>query len=513
MFKNIQKKLLLENPIIWNTKLVPMLLIVVLLHLIFFALGYYEGTIDFTNQTKVDIEVSAILFGILLIILITILWLVHYFKNNSLKTFYTKSKNSLFYEWLQVFIVCLLLITFFVSFQIGEQLHHKSYYSKEETIERCKIISQADVFIDGYFKRTEIDSIVSNFIGNSTKNIALSNQNQNNVEDVTETYAEETVDYSGFVYKDHVMFKNKKYDENSLINRQCFEFYMLDEAQDSLNNLEVKNWLFEDNQKEVKNLMNTYLSLIKEHQLATNLNVEKWFKITYNKPEFKDFLYIVPFLKEYETEDSYSYNSNYSKSYINHNNNKYSKYFVQQDVLKNKYQIVSKAHTNPFIEFESVLAYLFAALGFSLLLFSFRVTSSKSWLIALVSFGVLNIIFGVITAVLTSEMAYLYFVLFSILGAIIYFFVIYFNQRSIQLSKIALNLFLWTFGFLIPIVYFLIFDNYKRERNLYKNYNSPEYNWFNTHILEMLTANFAIAIIVIFVMSRIIRNWKGMPEE
>ena len=44
------------------------------------------------------------------------------------------------------------------------------------------------------------------------------------------------------------------------------------------------------------------------------------------------------------------------------------------------------------IEYEGILAYLFAALGFSLLIFSFRVTSGKSWLIALVSSGILNII-------------------------------------------------------------------------------------------------------------------------
>ena len=70
MFKDIQKQLLLKYPLLWNTKFVPMLGIGLLLHLIFFGLGYLDGTIDFSNKTKFDISVFSVLIGILLGIII-----------------------------------------------------------------------------------------------------------------------------------------------------------------------------------------------------------------------------------------------------------------------------------------------------------------------------------------------------------------------------------------------------------------------------------------------------------
>ena len=51
MFKDIQKKLLLKYPLLWNTKFVPMLIIGVIYHILYFILGYTEGSIDFTGKT------------------------------------------------------------------------------------------------------------------------------------------------------------------------------------------------------------------------------------------------------------------------------------------------------------------------------------------------------------------------------------------------------------------------------------------------------------------------------
>ena len=56
-------------------------------------------------------------------------------------------------------MVSTLLFTFYVPFHVGKQLHQKSYYSLEETANRCKTIATADMFIDGSFGDTELDSI------------------------------------------------------------------------------------------------------------------------------------------------------------------------------------------------------------------------------------------------------------------------------------------------------------------------------------------------------------------
>ena len=516
MFKDIQKKLLLKYPLLWNTKFVPMVAIGLLLHLIFFGLGYLDGTIDFSNRNNLDIEVTCILFGVLLVIIIIILWLVNYFKNNSLKSFYSKSKYSLFYEWLQIFVVSTLLITFYLSFSVGKQLHQRSYYSLEETTNRCKTIATADMFIDGSFGETEIDSLASGLIDSLGNKVA---QNYNPEDADTAEYATEKESMAveavaAYTYKDHIIFNGKKYDQFSLVNRNTFEFTVISREQDSLNRIKVQNWLHQDNQAEVKKLMDNYLKLIREHNLATNLTLDKWFQAVYKAPEFDEFLYIQPYLKEYETDESYN-NSYVYATKVGNEERKYSKYFIQQDVLKEKYDTVSEAHTDSFFNIEMILGFLYGAFGLSILIFSFRVTSGKSWLIAVVTTGVINIVYGIFTAITGVGNMYAYLILFTILGIIFYFFLIYFNKKNLQLSRIALNLFLWSFIGIIPLIYFIIQEHYASsyDYRIGYNYTSPEYQWMRDHTIHMFSINFILAILTLFFLSKIIRNWKGISED
>jgi hypothetical protein len=108
MLTKIQKYLLLNHPIIWNTKFFPMLVFGFIFNVLFFGLGYLNGTINFQEYYNSDSIALPMIFGILTIILTLIVWLVFYFKNNSLKSFYKKSNYALFYEWLQVFTIILL---------------------------------------------------------------------------------------------------------------------------------------------------------------------------------------------------------------------------------------------------------------------------------------------------------------------------------------------------------------------------------------------------------------------
>ncbi len=516
MFKDIQKKLLLKYPLLWNTKFVPMVAIGLLLHLIFFGLGYLDGTIDFSNRNNLDIEVTCILFGVLLVIIIIILWLVNYFKNNSLKSFYSKSKYSLFYEWLQIFVVSTLLITFYLPFSVGKQLHQRSYYSLEETTNRCKTIATADMFIDGSFGETEIDSLASGLIDSLGNKIALNYnpEDANTAEYATEKESMAVEAVAAYTYKDHIIFNGKKYDQFSLVNRNTFEFTVISREQDSLNRIQVQNWLHQDNKAEVKKLMDNHLSLIREHDLATNLTLDKWFEIVYKAPEFDEFLYIQPYLKEYETDESYN-NSYVYATKVGNEERKYSKYFIQQDVLKEKYDTVSEAHTDSFFNIEMILGFLYGAFGLSILIFSFRVTSGKSWLIAVVTTGVINIVYGIFTAITGVGNMYAYLILFTILGIIFYFFLIYFNKKNLQLSRIALNLFLWSFIGIIPLIYFIIQEHYASsyDYRIGYNYTSPEYQWMRDHTIHMFSLNFIFAILTLFFLSKIIRNWKGISED
>lgn len=493
MFKNIQKQLLLKYPLIWNTKFVPMLAIGILFQILYFGIGYLSGSIDFSGKVYYESEISSVLFGILIAILTFIVWLVYYFKNNAFKSFYSKSKNALFYEWFQIFVISLLLVSFYLPFSIGKQLHERSYFSEIEATKRCKTIALADIFIDGYFAKTEIDS---------TKSV------------LKDSIINGEYRYTQLIYKDSMFFQAKKYSEFSLMNRRSYDFSLISREQDSLNNIEIKNWLVDNQSNKVKKLMSDYLKIVNQHNLKTNLETEKWFEEVYKYPHFTGFSYIKPYFEEYETETYYKNSSEIATKVTPRNQNIYSNYFVQQDVLKSKYTIISNAHTNSFIDYEGLIAFLCGAFGLSLLVFSFKVTSGKSWLIAVVSIGVLNIIFGILSLFTSSGFTYAYLTLISFLAFVIYFASIYFKRKNEGYSKIVLNILLWTFPFIIPLVYELITDYYQRNFKTIKyGYYSPEYNWLQENQLNMLILNLIFCFCVLFYMSRIIRNWKGIAEE
>ncbi|MDP5097435.1 MAG: hypothetical protein NWP90_07140, partial [Flavobacterium sp.] len=102
------------------------------------------------------------------------------------------------------------------------------------------------------------------------------NQNYNNPEYAVEAFE---MAGNGYVRKDYILFKGKKYDEYSLLNRNTFDFSVISNEQDSLNRIEVKTWLFNNNAGAVQKLQADYLKLIQEHNLATNLTANKWFEI------------------------------------------------------------------------------------------------------------------------------------------------------------------------------------------------------------------------------------------
>ena len=484
MFTKIQKYLLLNHPIIWNTKFFPMLVFGFIFNILFFGLGYLNGTINFQEYYNSDSIALPMIFGILTIILTFIVWLVFYFKNNSLKSFYKKSNYALFYEWLQVFTIIVVFVSFFLTFNFGKQLHQKSYFSETELKERCKTIAQANIFIDGSFAQTEIDTLKSNFD-------TINPENQK------------------IVYKDYIVYRGKKYDAYSLLNRNIVEFSIFNHNFKN-HEIEVKNWLVSDNKQAVKNLMTQYLNLIKEHKLKTNLSLNQWFTAVYNYPDFTNFLYIKD---KYYNENQYYPEDYYEEGRVQ-TANKYSNLYVQQSLLRSNYDNISEAHTEPFIELESILLVLYISLVVSLLILSFRVTSGKSWLISLVVFGVLQIIFA-LSSVLISD-GYTYFIESLVVIAIvkIYFFSIYKRKKSKQFSAIALNLFLNSFFWSVPIIYILITNYYRKICDFdTSSINCPEYTWLKDNFELMMLYNFIFCVLSLVILFKIIRNWKGISEE
>jgi len=512
MFKNIQKYLLIHQPLLWNLKIVPISIMLVLFHILFFIIGYCNGTLNFVETERNysrDNESITIFFGVLSALIILILWLVYYFKNNAFKSFYPKKNNSLFKEWLLILVICLLLSTFSASYISGKNLKIRSYFTETELKKRCEIISQASIFYEGSYQEPKEVEIKVN---DTLKSVPL----------------------------DYFIFQGKKYDLYSLLNKNVENFSIFNSKEDSIRKVTVKTWLVNNEKDKIKSLFSEYLKIAKEHQLVANIDEEKWLSLVYNYPDFVSKYKVATYEKDEYSNYNYSNNNEVAVAAIPENEEKfdtinryikyvgeerivYNKYFVPAGAINYNYTIISESYSNPLVNYEMLLVMFYFALGLSIALFSFRVTSGKSWLIALVSVGVFNIILGITSAIASSEYVYLIGVASMITFVFIYFLFVIYRKKGKAISAILLNVLLWSYGAFFPILYFLAMIIFKSLSNYY-NYNggvtinTEDANYKMYRLLEdnieyMLYVNLAIIFIVMFFFSYKIKQWKGVAEN
>ncbi len=519
MFKNIQKQLLLKYPLLWNTKFIPMLLIGVVMNLIYFIVGYYDGTIDFTGEYYYGNNDDEILgFGFLLSAIILLVWFWFYSKNNSFKAFYSKSKNALFYEFLQILTIFILFFNFFIVYKIGVQFHNRSYFSYEEAKKRCEIIGLADIFIDGSFEVTELDSVKMGMIyKDSTKNDSVFEECRLNEQ---------------IIYKDYFYFDNQKFDKHSLINRTSKRFEINSFIEDSINSIKIKRNII-GNKNEVINFLASYLQILKEHNLYTNLDANTWYNNVVRKPEFTQFDVIFPYTYQVEKQqnkgyylnhnDYYSYEYSHRKedkyifeeNYLNGNNVKYSKYYLEHHLLQDKYGIISNAYSYRYFRLGEVLILNCVAFMLAICLFTFRISKLKKWFISIVVFGVLAILYGIVANLINNE-DFIFPLLSIISFAIfwIYLIIAIKKKKGKKFTDIVLSICIWSIPMTIPFLYFFAHEFYHDFIYVYK-YNIPDpiNIAFRENESIMFAINFFLSIVFMFFMSRTIRTWKGISEE
>lgn len=501
MFKKIQNKLLVSHPLLWNTRIVPLTIVMVIIHIIFFVIGLAAGAIDFSdnslNYNRYESDGAVIFFSILISLLGLILWLIFYFKNNSFKIFYPKSRFALFKEWLILLWGSFLLCSFTFSFYYGKDLRQRSYFTEKEAKKRCDIISKASIFYDGSFDKSQY---------------------------TTKDSAGVTVD----VKINHITYKGKNYSLSSLLNKNMYGFSFLDQKGDSLQKNEVRDCLVNDQKDSVKALFKSFLAIAKEHQLKASINEEEWFSLVYDYPYFEKFKTIAKNEKEYYNSNNYAYERPQSATtkidstcqYIQTIDGEqylFNKYYVPAESLETSYEIVANSWNKPNIDFEFLVILLYISFGLSIVLFSFRVTSGKNWLIALVSMGVINIVLGIFTALSSTEDFYLIAASLIPIGLVIYFLIVLNRKTSKSISGITINAMLWTTPSFLPLLYAIILkilkDRYDYYSNFYRLHPNPFLEYLENNTLELFYINLLFVFIMMFFYSLRIKKWRGIAES
>jgi len=511
MLKNIQNNLLLRHPLLWNTKFVPVLAAMVIIHILFFAFGLAAGTIDFTVTESWeyrfnDTSITVGFFSVFIAILAIIVWLVFYFRNNAFKSFYPKANNSLYKEWLIIAVICILNCSYFVSYEVGKNLRARSYFPEEEFSRRIDVISMASLFADGPY---------------SEKEFFYENKNGNTIK----------------MKRDSFEYNHRKYAINSLLNKNIIQFTYQNREKDSLNELRVKTWLTENRKDSVVWLMAELDKIAKGHNAKGNITPKKWAELVYNYPDYTDYV-TVGKIDQYIPNPSddmayYEYDTDYTTiapaqaqetftdtisntyKYINGQEHVFPKYYVPLKQLSTSYNVMSTAWSKPLINFELLLFYIYYGLVLSLAVFSFRVTSGRNWLITLVAIGVMGILTGIFSLIVHAESFFSFIWMVIIIAMLIYYISTCRAKTSKGLSAIALTGLLWLAPWFMLLLHNMICDFIYWKYTGY-DYPIPERtpleSWIIRNSIAIWTANIFIVFTYMFFLSRSIKKWKGIAE-
>jgi hypothetical protein len=150
--------LLEKYPTIWNTKIIWMVLASIVVHILFFIIGYISHANPVSLQkfeVKDDYFRDGMIFIHLIISTLMIVgWLIMMFKNNAFKNFYPSSKSKLFLQFVQYFVIIFACTTFYFSYMTGFKMFIKNKYPDKEMLGNIDVINNAVPFlsqeINGY---------------------------------------------------------------------------------------------------------------------------------------------------------------------------------------------------------------------------------------------------------------------------------------------------------------------------------------------------------------------------
>jgi len=151
----VNKYLIERYPTIWNTRIVWMLAISLLVHILFYFIGFvsHSSPVSLQNSRVIDDYFSSgvIMVHIIISMLLLVGWLVYMFKNNGFKNFYPTSNLKLFGQFVCYLVIVFASISFYFSYMFGLRSYINVAYPNDELAKNVDIINKAYPFLSiGY---------------------------------------------------------------------------------------------------------------------------------------------------------------------------------------------------------------------------------------------------------------------------------------------------------------------------------------------------------------------------
>ena len=134
----MNKYFLERYPLVWNTRLLPMLALASCGHIFFILLGWAAKNENFNyyafNAIMVDFIGIPLLLHLIISILLLVVWLLYLSRNNAFKHFYPFPEEKLFLQWILYFLIVSASVSFVLSYAIVKGLGKYPFSNTSDVI-------------------------------------------------------------------------------------------------------------------------------------------------------------------------------------------------------------------------------------------------------------------------------------------------------------------------------------------------------------------------------------------
>lgn len=134
----MNKYLLERYPLVWNTRLIPMLALASGGHIFFILLGWAAKNENFNyyafNTIMADFIGMPLLLHLVISILLLVVWLLYLSRNNAFKHFYPFPEEKLFLQWILYFLIVFASVSFVLSYTIVKGLGKYPFSNTSDVI-------------------------------------------------------------------------------------------------------------------------------------------------------------------------------------------------------------------------------------------------------------------------------------------------------------------------------------------------------------------------------------------
>jgi len=467
--KKWTQQILANYPLIWNTRFYLMLPVLAILYCLSFLLGYFKRY-SFTNiyHDRIEPEAGMFVFVILLSLLLSILWLVYYLRNNGLKSYYPTTTGKLFAEYLIILFTCVGLVSIIEPYRLGSYLKFNQTFNKADAIKDANTANLALSFLafdfNDFYK-------TSNGSGQADAVTAIRNSDENTIPDSLTT-------------------------EFSYLNYNNLAVQLYPESTDLLTaeqlNKTATRWLVEGKKDSVKQAINEYLKIVTKYGGGYQLNVNDHVNEIFSTNGFRVKHKIAKSANE-------SGNGNYVETYR-------PDYAIQQ---------IHETKHRAFFRDDSFI-FLFFGIAASTIILSFRITKMRTWFIALIGSCIWAISFGLLGISFHSNGSGLLIIYFLLCVAFIVFSTWNIYARTSKTKAgIAFIWFQWALPSLFPMLMGLIKILLNDQNYTDGGYHKPYLeDWIDEHwaLIWSMDVAFIIAATGLIILP-LAKRWQAMPEE